>query len=99
MGGGVVGPIWVSFRDCDAVVEMEDEFHCEEGEQESNSVFDCAPGFYALGWVSELGDVVVEGEDWAGDVEGGVDGVCEVVAEIVVVCVCGDGDTISFRQI
>ena len=34
--------------------------------------------------VAGLGDVVVEGEDWAGEVQRGVEGVGEVIAEAVV---------------
>lgn len=39
---GVVGPVGVGFGDCDAVVEVQDYFHAEEGKEESDAVFESA---------------------------------------------------------
>ncbi len=63
---------------------MEDKLHTEEGEKETDSVFYGSGALDGGGGVFELGDVVVEGYYWAGKVEGGVDGVANVVAEGVV---------------
>lgn len=44
-------------------------------------------------------DVVVKGDDWANEIERGVDGVSEVVAEVVVSCGGRGADAIIFREV
>lgn len=46
-----------------------------------------------------MGDVVVEGYDGAGEVEGCVDGVGNVVAEGEMLGCCGDGDAVSLGEV
>lgn len=46
-----------------------------------------------------LGDVVVKGEDGAGEVKGRVQGVGEVVAEGVVGGFGGDGDAVALGEV
>lgn len=44
-------------------------------------------------------DVVVEGYDGADEIEGSVDGIGEVVAEVVVSCRGGGANTIVFGEV
>lgn len=97
--GCVVRPIRVSLGDGDAVVEVQDELHAEEGKEEADSVFYSSGLLDGGGGVFELGDVVVEGYDGAGEVEGGVDGVADVVAEGVVFWGGGNGDSIALGEV
>ena len=61
---------------------MEDELHTEEGEEESQAVEECAGAGYGWRCVAQLGNVVVEGQDGPGEIEGGVEHVGEVVAGV-----------------
>jgi hypothetical protein len=49
LGGRVVGPVGIALGDCDAVVEVEEKFHCEETEQESDPIFG-GPGSLDTCW-------------------------------------------------
>ena len=97
--GTVVRPDGIGFGDGDAVVEVQDEFHAEEGEEEADAVFEGARGLDRRGPVFALRDVVVVGDDRADEVERGVDGVGEVVAEVVVFCRGGGADAIVFGEV
>ena len=82
--GRVRAPVRVGFGDGDGVDEVQDELHGEEGEQEADAVEEGALGGDGAEGVAELGYIVVEGDDGAGDVERGVEGVGEVVTECIV---------------
>lgn len=97
--GAVVRPDGVGFGDGDAVVEVQDEFHAEEGEEEADAVFEGARGLDRGGAVFALRDVVVVGDDGADEIERGVDGVGEVVAEVIVSCGGGGADAIVFGEV
>jgi len=95
----VVRPVRVALGNGNAVVEVQHQFHAEECEEEADSIFGGSRTFDGRGGVLRLRDVVVEGEDWTGEVERGVNGVGEVVAEVVV-CSCGGStDTVVFGEV
>ena len=72
-------PVRLRLGDRDGVEVVQAEFHGEEAEGEAQGVGgDARPGEGGEG-VSGLGDVVVEVYDGADEVEGGVEGVGEVV--------------------
>ncbi len=81
---GVIRPIRVPFRDRDAVVEVEQKFYGEKTEKEADPVFDCARSFDTCWRVFDLRDVVVEGYDWACEIQGSIDCVGEVVSKRIV---------------
>lgn len=78
---------------------MQDELHAEEGEEEADAVFEGARGLDGWRAVFALRYVVVEGYDGTDEVEGGVDGIGKVVAEVVVSCGSGGADAIVFREV
>ena len=77
---------------------MQHGFHGEEGDQEADAVEGGSGTGDAFGGIAGLGDVIVEGEDGAREVERGVESVGKVVAEAVLVRFGGYVDSISFRQ-
>lgn len=97
--GAVVRPDRVGFGDGDAVVEVQDELHAEEGKEETDAVFDGARGLNRRGAVFALRNIVVVGYDGADKVKRGVDGIGEVIAEVVVSCRGGGADAIVFREV
>ena len=78
---------------------MKKKLHRKEGEQESNAVLDCSRSFNTRRWVFQLGDIIIECDDWPRKVEWGIDCVGNVVAEVVVFGICGDCYTVSFGGI
>ena len=97
--GRVGRPVGVGFTDCDDVDCVQEEFHAEKGKQEADGVEGGSAGCDAGEGVGRLGDVVVEGEDWAGEVQGWVEDVGEICAERGEVgCWGGNGYAIAFRE-
>lgn len=78
---------------------MEDQLHGQENEEEAQGVFPGAGGLDGRWAVTGLGNVVVEGEDWACEVERSIDCVAYEVAEGEVRGVGGDGDAVSFGEV
>lgn len=70
--GGVGVPGGGGGADGDGVDVVEEDFHAKEEEEEANCVEEGAVGGQGGRGVAGLGNVVVEGEDWAGEVEGRV---------------------------
>ena len=64
LGGAIVRPVGVAFRDSHTIVEVEEELHCEETKDESDTVLDGARSLDTGRWVLHLRDVVVERYDW-----------------------------------
>ena len=93
--GGVLRPVRVGFGDCDCVEVMEDEFHGQKTDQEAEGVEEDPLAVDGGELVALLGDVIVEGEDWAGEVEGGVEDVGDVVAEAEVLGVGRGVDSLA----
>ena len=71
----------------------------KEDDGEADRVQRCAFWGDAVWFIAALGDVVVECQDGAGEVEGRVEGVGEVVAEGEVGWFGGDGDAIALGEI
>ena len=72
MEGGVELPRGLGFGNGDSVDEVEHYFHCEEGDEEADAVEGGSGGVYAAWGVADLGDVIIEGKDWACEVQRGV---------------------------
>lgn len=96
--GGIGLPIGLGFEDSDGVDVVEDQLHGEETDEEADAVEGGAGAGDAPWGILYLGDVVVEGEDGAGEVEGRVEDVSEVVAEGVVLVVGGGCDAVAFGE-
>lgn len=75
LDGSVVGPVGVAFGYGDAVVEVQNKLHGQEAEEEADGILGSAGPLDGRRGVFALRDVVVEGDDGAGEIEGGVDGV------------------------
>lgn len=65
---GISSPIRLGFEDSDGVDIVEDKFHGEKTDEEADAVEGGAGVGDAFRGIFDLGDVVVEGEDWAGEV-------------------------------
>jgi len=68
--GRIGFPIGLGLENSDGVDIVEDKFHGEETDEEADAVEGGAGAGDASGGVFNLGHVVVEGEDGAGEVEG-----------------------------
>lgn len=93
--GRVRAPFRPRLGDGAHVVVVQDQLHREEGEREAQGVLERARPRERGRLVALLGDVVVKGNDGPREVERGVDGVGEVVAEAVVLGRGRDGDAIT----
>ena len=98
LGRGVEAPVGRGLGDGYDVDVVQDEFHAEEGEDEPHAVEEGAFASEAEWCVSLLRDVVVEREDGAGEVQWGIQRVCDVVARAERGWLGRDIDAVSFRQ-
>jgi hypothetical protein len=97
--GRVRVPVGGGGADGDRVDVVEHEFHAEEHQQESDGVEGGARAGEGWGSVRVLGDVVVEGQDGPGQVEGRVERVGEVGGKAEVgIGRRGEGDAVTFGE-
>ena len=97
--GRVRGPVRPRVGDGVGVVEVQHELHGEEHEKAPDAVLDGARELNAGGLVPALRDVVVKGQDRAGQVEGRIDRVGKVVAEGVGAFGRGGADSVAFGEV
>lgn len=97
LAGAVHGPIRGCFGDCHGVDVVQDELHAEKSEEEPEAVKKSSGTGYGWSCVSLLGDVVVEGENGAGEIQRSVEHIGDVIPGVECGWFSGDIDAVSFR--
>lgn len=97
--GRIDVPVWIRFGDCHCVKVVQNQLHAEKTQDESDRVGNDSRARDRRERISQLRNVVVEVDDWTGEVERRVKNVSEVVAEGEVCWLRAIRYSISFGQI
>lgn len=96
---GVCTPVRTCLADSDCVEVVQADFHGEKTDDETNGIESGATLRDRRRGIVELVNVVVEGQNRAGQVQGRVQSVGEVVAEVVQPRRRGESHTVTFREV